>query len=326
MQQTYLKHLSTAIVVVCSSILVQAQVKLDPNLKAYETVPGVSGNLNSIGSDTLNNLMALWAEGFNKKYPNTKIQVEGKGSATAPPALAAATAQLAPMSRKMKNDEIAPFVVKFGYAPTEIAVAIDALAVFVNKNNPLNELSLEDVDGIFSRGRLRGGKEITSWGQLGLKNDFITAPLSMYGRNSASGTYGYFKEFALNKGDFKDTVKEQPGSSSVVQGVENDRFSIGYSGIGYVTSGVKALKLGLSSRWNGENFTPAYANALNGKYPLSRFLYVYINKDPKTPLDPLTREFIAYILSKDGQEIVLKDGYYPLSAGIAQKELVKIAK
>jgi phosphate transport system substrate-binding protein len=146
----------------------------------------------------------------------------------------------------------------------------------------------------------------------------------MYGRNSASGTYGYFKEHALNKGDFKDTVKEQPGSSSVVQGVENDRFSIGYSGIGYITSGVKALKLSQSGRWNGEAFPPAYANTLNGKYPLSRFLYIYINRSPKAPLDPLVKEFITYVLSKEGQEIVVKDGYYPLPASIADRELKNI--
>ena len=268
--------------------------------------------------------MALWVEGFNKKYPNTKIQVEGKGSATAPPALSSGTAQLAPMSRKMKGEEAAPFAAKFGYEPTDIAVAIDALAIFVNKNNPLQEISIEEADAIFSKTRIRGASEISTWGQLKLKADFANASISMYGRNSASGTYGFFKEFALNKGDFKDTVKEQPGSSSVIQGVENDRFAIGYSGIGYITSGVKALKLSQSGRWNGEAFPPAYANTLNGKYPLSRFLYIYINKSPKAPLDPLVKEFITYVLSKEGQEIVVKDGYYPLPASIADRELKNI--
>lgn len=301
-----------------------SQIKVDKNLKDYEVKSGITGNINSVGSDTLNNLMTLWVEGFNKKYPNTRIQVEGKGSATASPALATGGSQLGPMSRKMKNEEIAPFISKYNYEPTVISVAIDALGIFVNKNNPLQEISLEEADAIFSKTRLRGAAEISSWGQLKLKADFANASISMYGRNSASGTYGFFKEFALNKGDFKDTVKEQPGSSSVIQGVENDRFAIGYSGIGYITSGVKALKLSQSGRWNGEAFPPAYANTLNGKYPLSRFLYIYINKNPKVPMDPLVKEFITYVLSREGQEIVVKDGYYPLPAKIAEKELKKL--
>lgn len=301
-----------------------SQVTVDKNLKNYEVKSGITGNINSVGSDTLNNLMTLWVEGFNKKYPNTRIQVEGKGSATAPPALATGGSQLGPMSRKMKNEEIAPFISKYNYEPTVISVAIDALGIFVNKNNPLEEISMEEVDAIFSKTRIRGATEISTWGQLKLKADFANASISMYGRNSASGTYGFFKEFALNKGDFKDTVKEQPGSSSVIQGVENDRFAIGYSGIGYITSGVKALKLSQSGRWNGEAFPPAYANTLNGKYPLSRFLYIYINKNPKVPIDPLVKEFITYVLSREGQEIVVKDGYYPLPAKIAEKELKKL--
>ena len=320
------QSLFAAILLAYSPLFLQSQVKIDAGLKAYEVKSGVSGNLNSIGSDTLNNLMALWVEGFNKKYPNTKIQVEGKGSATAPPALSAGTAQLAPMSRKMKGEEAAPFTAKFGYAPTDIAVAIDALAIFVNKNNPLEEISIEEADAIFSKTRLRGLAEIASWGQLKLKGDFSNASISMYGRNSASGTYGYFKELTLNKGDYKDTVKEQPGSSSVIQSVESDRFGIGYSGIGYLTSGVKALKVGQSGRWNGENFSPAYANTLNGKYPLSRYLYIYVNKSPNAPVDPLVKEFITYVLSREGQEIVVKDGYYPLPPSIATRETNKLNK
>jgi phosphate transport system substrate-binding protein len=320
------QSLFAAILLAYTPLFLQSQVKIDAGLKAYEVKSGVSGNLNSVGSDTLNNLMALWVEGFNKKYPNTKIQVEGKGSATAPPALSAGTAQLGPMSRKMKGEEAAPFAAKFGYDPTDIAVAIDALAIFVNKNNPLEEISLEEADAIFSKTRLRGVAEIATWGQLKLKGDFSNASISMYGRNSASGTYGYFKELTLNKGDYKDTVKEQPGSSSVIQSVESDRFGIGYSGIGYVTSGVKALKVGQSGRWNGENFSPAYANTLNGKYPLSRYLYIYVNKSPNAPVDPLVKEFITYVLSREGQEIVVKDGYYPLPPSIATRETNKLNK
>ncbi|RQW84233.1 MAG: phosphate ABC transporter substrate-binding protein, partial [Geobacter sp.] len=248
-------------------------LKVDKGLKKYQAVGGVSGNLNSIGSDTLNNLMTMWAEGFRKKYPNVNIQIEGKGSSTAPPALIAGTAQLAPMSREMKSSEIDAFEKKYGYKPTRIAVAIDTIAIFVNKDNPLKSLSMQTVDAIFSKNRKRGYEtDIVTWGQLGLTGKMASQPISLYGRNSASGTYGFFKEHALKKGDYKDTVKEQPGSASVVQGITKDLNGIGYSGIGYKTSGVKVLAL--SEKEGQPAVAASYENALNNTYPLSRFLYV----------------------------------------------------
>jgi len=300
-------------------------VKVDPKLTTYKKVSGVSGNLNSIGSDTLNNLMTYWVEGFNKKYPNVKIQVEGKGSTTAPPALIESTSQLGPMSREMKNEEMDKFEKKFGYKPTKVAVAIDTLAVFVHKNNPIKSLSMQQVDAIFSKTR-KGGleKDIKTWGDLGGKGDAASRTLSLYGRNSASGTYGYFKEHALFKGDFKDTVKEQPGSSSVVQSIGSDRYAIGYSGIGYLTSGVRAVPLSDEKKNGGAAFAATYENALSGKYPLARYLYIYINKDPKKAVDPLTSEFLKFVLSKEGQEIVVKDGFLPLTAKMETDELAKL--
>jgi phosphate transport system substrate-binding protein len=300
-------------------------VKVDPKVTTYKKVSGISGNLNSIGSDTLNNLMAYWVEGFNKKYPNVKIQVEGKGSTTAPPALIESTSQLGPMSREMKSEESDKFEKKFGYQPTKVAVAIDTLAVFVNKGNPIKSLSMQQVDAIFSKGR-KGGypKEVKTWGDLGMTGDFANRPISLYGRNSASGTYGYFKEHTLFKGDYKDTVKEQPGSSSVVQSVGSDKFAIGYSGIGYATSGVRAVPMSDERKNGGAVFEANYENALTGKYPLSRFLYIYINKDPKKPIDPLTREFLKFVLSKEGQEIVVKDGFLPLTAKMEAEEVTKL--
>jgi phosphate transport system substrate-binding protein len=288
----------------------------------YERVEGISGNLNSIGSDTLNNLMTLWAEGFRAKYPNVNIQIEGKGSSTAPPALIEGTAQLGPMSRPMKSTEMDAFEKKYGYKPTPIHVAIDALAVFVHKDNPIDKLSLTQVDSIFSSTYKRGGSPAKAWGDVGLSGAWAARPVSLYGRNSASGTYGFFKDVALEKGDYKDTVKEQPGSSSVVQGVASDLSGIGYSGIGYKTSGVKALALG-----EGEAaFEPSAENALAGDYPLARFLYVYVNKKPNTPLDKLTLEFVKFVLSKEGQEIVVKDGYYPLPAEVADETIGTLQK
>ena len=294
-------------------------VKVDDGLPAYSSVSGVSGSLSSVGSDTLNNLMTLWAEGFQRFYPAATIQVEGKGSSTAPPALIEGTAQLGPMSRAMKGTESDEFEKKYGYKPTPIRVAVDALAVFVNKDNPIKCMTLAQVDAVFSKSRRVGyAEDITTWGQLGLTGDWAGRPVSVYGRNSASGTYGFFKDEALKNGDFKDSVKEQPGSASVVQGITVDRYGIGYSGIGYTTSGVRAVPLALS----GDTCVEATAeNAYSGAYPLARFLYVYVNKAPGKPLSPLTREFVRLVLSRDGQEVVVKDGYYPIPATIAQDEM-----
>lgn len=298
-------------------------VKVDVNIKPYVKTGGVSGNLNSIGSDTMNNLMTYWAEGFNKLYPNVKVQIEGKGSTTAPPALISGTAQIGPMSRAMKPTEIDAFEKKYGYKPTAIRTALDALAVYVNKDNPIKGLSLPQLDAIFSKTRKGKYKEdIKTWGQLGMTGEWSSRPISLYGRNSASGTYGYFKERAVYKGDFKDTVKEQPGSASVVQGITEDRYAMGYSGIGYRTSGVRTVPLSFKE---GEPSKEAeMKNVMNGSYPLARFLYVYINKKPGQPLDPLVREFVKFILSKEGQEVVVKDGFLPLSASVAEEELKKI--
>jgi phosphate transport system substrate-binding protein len=300
-----------------------AQVKVDSGLQSYKAVSGVSGNISSIGSDTLNNLMTLWAENFNKFYPNAKIQIEGKGSSTAPPALIAGTAQLGPMSRAMKGTEVDQFEKKYGYKPTPIRTSVDALAVFVNKDNPIKCMTMAQVDAVFSKSRWAGYKEdVRTWGQLGLTGDWASKPLSLYGRNSASGTYGFFKEHSLKNGDFKDEVKEQPGSASVVQGVTVDRNAMGYSGIGYATAGVKAVPL--AEKEGGKCVEATAENAYDGSYPLARFLYVYVNKAPGQALDPLTREFVKLMMSKEGQEAVVKDGYFPIPATIAKEELTKV--
>ena len=286
-------------------------VKIDADIPPYKKASGVSGNLNSIGSDTLNNLMTLWAEGFKKAYPSVNVQIEGKGSSTAPPALISGTAQLGPMSRLMKPEEIDAFEKKYGYKPTAVRVAVDGLAVFVNKDNPIKQLTMPQVDAIFSKTRKGGAaSDITTWGQLGAQGEWASKPISLFGRNSASGTYGYFKEHALYKGDYKNTVKEQPGSAAVVQGITADKYAMGYSGIGYKTSDVRSLAL--AAKDGGEFVADDPANVYAGTYPLARFLYVYVNRAPGKPIDPLVRQFLEFVLSKDGQEIVVKDGYLPL--------------
>ena len=301
---------------------VQAQVlKVDAAIPRYQKVSGVSGTIGSVGSDTMNNLMTLWGESFQKQYPNVTIQIEGKGSSTAPPALIAGTAQFGPMSRAMKPTEIDQFEAKYGYKPTQLRTSYDALAVFVHRDNPIGRLTLAQVDAVFSKTRKRGGAHAATWAALGLTGDWASRPISLYGRNSASGTYGFFKEHVMRNGDYKDTVKEQPGSASVVQGITEDRYGMGYSGIGYKTSGVKSLALSEK----GDAFSDgSYEDVVSGRYPLARYLYLYVNRAPGQALDPLVREFLRFVFSQEGQQIVVKDGYLPLSNAVVTEELAKL--
>lgn len=295
-----------------------ALAELDPGLKDYEIASGVSGNLSSIGSDTLANLMTLWAEDFKRAYPNVNIQIQAAGSSTAPPALTEGTANIGPMSRDMRDKEIEAFETRYGYKPTAVPVAIDALAVYVHKDNPIEGMSIAEVDAVFSSTRKCGAaQDIGQWGQLGLGGAWEDRDMQLFGRNSVSGTYGYFKTVGLCKGDFKNSVNEQPGSASVVQSVSTSINGIGYSGIGYRTSSVRTVPI---SKDEGGAYVEADAeNSTNGSYPLARFLYVYVNKDPNKPLSPLEREFFKLVFSRQGQDVVLKDGYIPLPAAVVDR-------
>jgi len=300
-----------------------AGAQLDSGLTEYKSVSGVSGNISSVGSDTLANLMTLWAEQFKRFYPNVNVQIQAAGSSTAPPALTEGTANFGPMSRKMKSKEIEAFERRHGYKPMAIPVAIDALAVYVHKDNPIKALTIPQVDAIFSSTRkCHYDKDIQNWGDLGLTGSWKSRSIQIFGRNSVSGTYGYFKKKALCKGDFKNNVNEQPGSASVVQSTGTSLNGIGYSGIGYKTSSVKAIPL---AKKPGRKFVEATPeNAIKGAYPLSRFLYVYVNKQPNKPLSPIDLEFIKMVMSKQGQEVVIKDGYIPLPAKVVKKYLKKL--
>ena len=295
---------------------------LDDKLVSYEKTTGISGNFSSTGSDTLANMMTFWAEEYKRQYPNVNIQIQAAGSSTAPPALTEGTSNFGPMSRAMKSKEIEAFEKKYGYKPTKVRVAIDALAVFVHKDNPIEGLTIKEVDSVFSSTRKCGAdKESTRWSDIGLEGNWAGKDIQLYGRNSVSGTYGYFKKKALCKGDFKNNVNEQPGSASVVQSISSSLNAIGYSGIGYKTSGVRTVPL---SKKGTKYVDATLENVATGKYPLSRFLYVYVNKHPNKPLSPIEAEFLKMVLSKDGQKIVEKDGYVPLTSGMANKELQKL--
>ncbi len=314
--------LSSIVFAALAMVPIASAMNVDPALSSYQKVSGVSGSLKSVGSDTLNNLMAYWAEGFRAAYPGVKMSIEGKGSSTAPPALIEGASQFGPMSREMKSKEITDFEKKFGYKPSVVRVAVDSLAVFVNKDNPIKCLTMQQLDGVFSKTHKSGGRDIKTWGDLGLTGDWADKPISIYGRNSASGTYAYFKEIALFHGDYKDTVKEQPGSSAVVQGVANDKYAIGYSGVGYKTPDVRIVPI--SSKEGAKCYEANAENAYDGNYSLARFLYIYFNKKPNEALNPLMDQFLKYVFSKEGQVTVIKDGFYPVSKALADEDLGKV--
>jgi phosphate transport system substrate-binding protein len=312
-----------ATVVASLALTLTSAFSLDLELSPYKPVGALSGKLKSVGSDTLLHEMELWAEGFKALYPGVAIEIEGKGSNTAPPALLAGDSQLAPMSRQMTPDELAGFETKYGYRPTGVLVAVDALAIYVHKDNPIACLTMEQIERIFAADpKGGGGKSIRTWGEVGLSGEWATRPITLYSRNALSGTHKYFRQNALGGGDFKPEVRMEPGSETLVRDVAADTGAVGYSGIGYRTDGVRAVPVaaGVGKKCYDTSFESAYSR----KYPLARGLYVYLMKNPASPMDTLSGEFVKYILSRDGQAQAKAGGYYPITRNIREHELTRL--
>lgn len=290
----------------------QLKPELDPKIPLYALVEGVSGSLAMAGSETMRPLTERWAGELRRLYPGVTIKVEGLGSETGPVKLLERKAEIAAMSRRLTTQEIADFIKEFGYEPTEVPVAVDALAVFVHRENPIAGITLQELDAIFCLERRRGIKyPIDSWGLLGLHEDWFDAPIRSYGRNGLSGTAAFFKEHVCNGAELKPGMIESPGSASVVMDVSKDRLGIGFSGIGYRTSGVRPVPLAIAK--GGRYVEPTFQAAIDGTYPLRRNLYLYVNKPPKAaPSSPVV-EFVKFALSRQGQELVIKMGYFPLT-------------
>lgn len=285
---------------------------------SYERQPGVAGKITSTGSDTLANLMTFWSQEFRVLYPQVKFQIQAEGSSTAPPALTEGTATIGPMSRELKPSEIQAFVRAHGYPPVVLKVALDAIAIFVDRRSPLQGLTLSQIDAIFSSTLYCGeAQSITHWRQLGVGSSQGNLPIRLFGRNSVSGTYGLFKVMAMCDGDFKTTINEQPGSASVVLSVASSNGAMGYAAFGYKTAGVRALPIGETL----DSLIPLTIDSVREeRYPFSRFLYIVVNKSPDEALPVLEREFLRFILSQEGQRLVQRDGYFPIRDDMVSRQ------
>lgn len=293
---------------------VSGQIKplLDTQIQPYQLVSGLTGTLSIAGSDTMKPLTESWSADLRQLYPGLTIKAESGGSETGLAALLEGKVQIAAMSRRMSQQEVVEFKREFGYEPTEVPVAVDALAVFVHKDNPIEGLSLDQLDAMFSKERRRGlHYPIITWGDaLVLEEGWIDAPIHLYGRNGNSGTASFFKEHVLNGAALKNSMTTGAGSATIVLELTKDRFGVGFSGIGYQISGVRPIPL--ASVQGGRYVEPSFQSAMEGSYPLRRNLYLYVNRPPKVAASPSLIEYVKFALSQQGQQIVLTHGYYPL--------------
>lgn len=272
----------------------------------------LTGRIASAGSDTMNTLMTLWAETLMRAHPGLEFDVQGQGSATALPALIAGTADFGAMSRPLSREEVAVFKAHFGHAPVRVPVAVDLLAIYVHVENPLRQLTLPQIDAIFSDTR-RGGLDepIVTWGQLHAEGPWAELPIRCHGRNRASGTYEYLRTHALFGGRYRDSLRMAPSSSAVVAAIARDKTAIGFSGIGYRTEGVKALAIATDG--NSPYIEPSMDAEQAVNYPLARFLYIVTAPAKDGNLNAQQREFLRLVLSEPGQSIVQEQGFVPVA-------------
>jgi len=289
----------------------------------YKKVNGIYGTIKVSGSTTMSNLMALWCNDFSDIYHDANCIVESFGSRKVPTDLAIGKIDIGMMSEPMSGADIVDFKNAYGYDPTGIKVAIDMIAVLVNRENPIDCLTIADLDGIYSDTYLcKGATGITTWGDLNLDGKWKNAPINMHGRTPLSATYDVFKSLVLCDGSYKDNVKEMASSRDIIDFVSKDEFSIGYSGSGYLNSSVKAVNVGQSKN---NCYPPDYKNATSKQYPLTRDLYLYFRESSSNSMKKITIEFLNYILSKDGQKAVIEARLVTLPASVISQEKKKVS-
>src|SRR5688572_21484033 len=318
---------------------------------SYISTEGVQGRFTIAGSNTMYPLMTRLSGEFRRYYPDVHIAIEGQGSKSVVAEddrrpfwemvqnkstyrrgdgsddghQVSMQVQVMASSRRLSPKEVETFESRYGYRPMEIPIALEAVAVYVHKDNPIQGLTLDQVHAIFSNKSRRDVKEITTWGQLGFQDERREAGIHLYGRDQRSGTRAYFKERVLLDEEFRTTLQEEPGSANLILAVGRDPLGIGYSGISFQTSFVRVLPLAVNSSLRF--VTPSAESAVDGSYPLTRTLYLYINKKPSERLSAALSEFLRFVNSRQGQEIVVKAGVYALPLADIhqnQKQLIDV--
>jgi phosphate transport system substrate-binding protein len=310
-----------AIAVLCLTVPLPCPVaaEVGAGLPPYEPVAELQGKLLSVGSDTLGRLMTRWAEAFTRHHPRVGVEIHAAGSSTAPVALAQGAANLGPMSRPMDASERLAFENRRGHGPTAVRVALDGVALVVHGDNPVEGLTLPEVDAIFSVTRYCGrSRPVERWRELGVAGELGDRRPRAFGRTASSGTRGYFRERALCGGDYAPTVNERPGNGSVLQAVAASTSAIGYSSLAFRSARVRQVPVATE---RGRPYVlPLPESVARGEYPLSRTLYVYFDKPPGGLPAAVVREFLLFALSREGQRIVERTGLVPLPSEVVERE------
>jgi phosphate transport system substrate-binding protein len=280
-------------------------------LPPYAPLAGLTGKFTSIGESATTNVVARLAAEFRRIYPDVTLEITASLTSIGPSALLEGRADIVPMSRELTAEEVQGFTKKYGYPPTEIKVAADALAIYVEKRNPVPGLTLGQLDGIFSRTQRRGGSSIETWGQAGLTGEWANRPITLYGYGPEDGARQVFQQQALGGGEFRLSLRVEGGGSSIVQGVAANPGAIGFASIFFACKGVRVVPLAGA---DGRFCAPTTENIRSHQYPLSRFLYIYVNKPPRRPFGGPAAEFLRFLLSREGQQIVADGGNIPLDA------------
>ena len=314
-----------------------AGLLVDSGLERYSPKAQVSGGFKVQGSDTMHALMRRLVVDFQTRQPKVSIDLRSGGSTKAiteflePPQPGrivvkeerAKQALLVSSSRELTDSEMKQFSAQRGYEPLIMPIAVDAVALYVHKDNPLPGLTLDQADAIFSTDRRRGlKKDIGLWGDLAMDNGWEQARIQLYGRDRRSGTRAFFQEHVMAGGEFKPTVQEVPGAASVILALSRDPLGIGYSGIGLQTSSVRIVPVAdiQGMPW----VAPSAATVADQSYPLRRLLYLYFDKEPGASLPPAVQEFLTFVKSREGQETVVRAGFYPLPMEQVEKTSIAL--
>lgn len=309
-----------ALALVAASAGVMAEEHLDPQLPAYHPIDKLEGKIVLVGSDTMSQVAAMWKDRFKQFYPEVEISIVVKGATNAVPAVMDGEATIGMLSREATPEEIAAFTAKKGYAPKLLVPSLERIAVYVNECNPIESLSLAQLDAIFSKSLKRGeSQEITTWGQVGVVGNEASKLISLRGRSATTGSQAFFQSVVLQGGEFRAEMTEEKDNFTLVKAIAADPNAIGFSGEMYQISGIKAVPI--SWKTGEEAYSIDSLADENGTYPIVRPLQFVIDHAPDTEFPAMEREFLRYVFSHMGQEDVVKAGFHPISASPAKTAL-----